>query len=128
MRPRLPDYVSMAISLALQSRVKQRHGAVIVHNNEVIGVGFNKYDFYSKKRRCSIHAEEDAINHVLPKNAGKLPYSRIIVVRVNAAGEMKLSKPCDKCYRCIVATGIKRVYYSFSDEMIVEMKIRQFVD
>ena len=65
-------------------------------------------------KRIYIHAEIDAI--VKCENLDKA--YKILVVRINAAGEKALAKPCPICMSAIVKSGIKIIEYSDNDTEI----------
>jgi deoxycytidylate deaminase len=111
-------FLSVARYLASKSEARQRHGAVIVRGGSVVGTGFNKDrnrpDNVSPehiKSHCSVHAEVEAIRDAGWNVRGAVLY----VARVNAHGEDRYSKPCDRCTVVIEETQIKKVIYTRSD-------------
>lgn len=59
---------------------------------------------------CSVHAEEMALKDANYNAKGATLY----VARVNAKGEDRDSKPCVRCQKLIVSTGVKKVVYTTS--------------
>jgi deoxycytidylate deaminase len=108
-------YMDIAKEQAIKSVVKFKHGACIVKNNKVIGVGFNMSSYclgegWMKHIKISgIHAELSAIINT-PKH--RLKNSVLYVVRVNDRGGFNNSKPCEKCSKNIIKYKIRVVYYS----------------
>ena len=121
-------YFAKAAKLALKSKcLKDKCGAVIVHNNEIIGRGWNSppnnasvdyciknalpSDFKSEKH-CSLHAEQRAVMDAL-KNYPHLKRfrdTRIYFTRVEAdSGDLIPSgKPyCTICSKMALDAGIK---------------------
>jgi deoxycytidylate deaminase len=100
-----------AISLAKKSTMLQKHGAIIISKNgEILGQGFNTLsNFMSHQWSC--HAEISALLSIKNKRE-KLVDASLLVVRIGNDGEVKLSKPCEKCRKEISKFGIKRVFYS----------------
>ena len=114
------DYVWLtdkAIEAAKKSSYKVRMGAVIFRGKRLISVGHNHPMKAAKhlhprfqKWPGSIHAEVDAIL----KAKTDLRRCNILVVRINRLGEIRTSKPCDKCFLYLKLTGIRKVYYTVS--------------
>lgn len=108
-------FLDIARSLAFSSKENNKHGAIIVKNRRVLGVGKNKRKNHPSivsenhiKLHCSVHAEEDAI-----KNSNtQLKGATIYVARVNNFGIDRNSKPCSNCQALIEKHGIKKVVYT----------------
>jgi deoxycytidylate deaminase len=104
-----------ARSIALTSTERQRHGAVIFSGRKLLAVGVNTYRNHplavtNPKIEASYHAEANALkqlkyNELNPKSL------RLFIVRVNNAGELMPSRPCNNCYDALVATGFFKVIY-----------------
>lgn len=105
-----------ATQLANKSTMVQRHGAIIIKNGEIIGEGYN-YHTNIFCHQWSVHSEVAALmslkkQHKTPK---ALQDAVMVVVRIgppSKAGELKNSKPCDRCREAIEKAGIKKVFYS----------------
>ena len=102
------SFVESAIREAGKSTQNHKHGAVIVHRSKIIARGYNKVDPLNFK--TSLHAEVAAINE-LEKIRGQPENVIMYVIRLGSCGT-KNSKPCINCERSIIASGIKRVYFS----------------
>ena len=88
-------YLTMAMGLALDSKCKFRHGAVVVKHGKVLGGSPNLYKNdpkYVDPKHCQIHAEIAAL-----KKAGWPVRATVYVARINGQGYSRLSKPCANC-------------------------------
>lgn len=119
----LDDHILNRLSiLASKGSMIQRHAAVIIKGNVIIGEGYNyMVDFMC--HQYSIHSEVAAILSLKKCHRAKkyLEDAIMIVVRVTGnkyyrnyrkTHEFKLSAPCDKCKTAIEKAGIRTVYYS----------------
>jgi deoxycytidylate deaminase len=110
-------FIDKAAELAKYSTMQQKHGAVVVHKNKIVGCGFNYMVNYLNDNN-SIHAEVAAISKVF-KNKNILEDCDIYVVRIGPArfnNCLKLSKPCEKCTNFIKKYNIRCAYYSTNYE------------
>lgn len=106
-------WLNMATKIAHKSRERQRHGAVVVKNGNIVSVGHNKMVNHPNilgeftKNKASLHAEVAALRNV------KNPQGcTIFVSRVMKSGEVGLSKPCPECQEYIDSVGVKKVIYT----------------
>lgn len=113
----------MARMLAETSRERKRHGAVVVKNGNVVGMGYNKFrndpDQVSPehiKTDCSYHAEFVAIRQAGVNTKGATLY----VARVNSKGLDRYSEPCNNCKQVIKVAEIKKVVYTEQGEYNVD--------
>jgi cytidine deaminase len=99
-------YLEMAKGVALTSKCRYKHGAIVVKHGHVLGSGVNvtkNSPRYVDWRYSSVHAEIAAM-----KKAGWPKRATIYVARVNNHGEARMSKPCPNCqevldeFRCKV--------------------------
>jgi len=100
--------------IARKSTMLHRHGAIVMHNGEIVAEGYNRIAHHLE-HAYSIHAEVDALNKI--KNKGRRFWEEctLIVVRIGSdkqAMHYKESKPCESCQRAIRNFGIRRVFYS----------------
>jgi len=109
-------FIEEAKRHALNSTMCQRHGAIIVRKNHIIGFGYN-YDYSQKiyHGHFSVHAEIAAIKYCTEK---KIPLEGTIlyVVRINKQCNLRNSKPCSNCAKWITTKGIRTVFYSINVE------------
>jgi deoxycytidylate deaminase len=110
-------FLDKAAEIAKYSTMQQKHGAVVVHKNKIVGCGFN-YMVDHLNDNNSIHAEVAAISQVF-KNKMILEECDIYVVRIGPAiynNCLKLSKPCEKCAKFIRKYNLRCAYYSTNYE------------
>ena len=123
MKRRDQYYCNIAHEIAMKSCMLQKHGCVIVYNNEIIARGVN-IAYKKLNVDVSIHAEIDAINQlrkVINRTGDKsIPQRcKLYVVRVGTPSmdyPLKNSKPCDMCIKAIENIGIGKIYYSTNYE------------
>lgn len=92
-----------------------KHWSFIVQGNKVLGAGKNRsgkavYNF-GYTNISKIHSEVD----VYSKTKGILDKSKhfeIVNIRLNKLGEVKLSKPCECCYKFLNFMGCRNIYFS----------------
>ena len=106
------SFIEQAIKEAGKSTQRHQHGSVIVHRPKVIAKGYNKIDPFNIK--TSLHAEVAAILD-MKKNREQPDNVTMYVIRLGKLCGTKNSKPCMNCERSIIASGIKRVYFSSND-------------
>lgn len=100
-------------------------GAIIFRKKKVISKGYNKAHKYVhpselpmkyRKYPTSIHAEMAAILSARQEVKG----ASILVVRVNAKKKLMDAFPCPFCYMYLQHVGIRKIYYSTSNQKIEE--------
>lgn len=116
------NHYELARVMGLKSTSRFRLGAVLAKKNRVISTGYNdmrkthtlmqKYN-RDKSWAPGLHAEVDACIGV---PAADIEGADMYVVRILKDGHLAMAKPCRICARFILDVGIRRVYYSFSDE------------
>jgi len=116
------NHTRLAIRMAEKSPSKFRLGAVLAYRNQVLSTGHNDMakthplqQKYAKNISFALglHAEVDACLGV-PKT--DLYGADLYVARILKNGKIAMAKPCRICQRFILDVGIRRVYYSFSNE------------
>ncbi len=87
-----------------------KFGAVIVFRNKIVSRGWNKLKTNPRSPHPwkHIHAEMDAIF----KAKGNTVGATLFVARVSNKGCLNNSKPCAYCMALIIASGIKKVFYT----------------
>lgn len=105
-------FMERAAEVALKSSMQQKHGAVIVYKNNIIGSGFNYICDYMCNN-YSIHAEVAAISSLF-YNKKILEFCDIYVVRIAPAfnNSLRNSKPCRNCTNFIKKYNLRNTYYS----------------
>jgi len=83
---------------------RHRHGSVSISGNRIIARGTNF---------SWVHAEVCA----LPKKVLTLHKDIVVyVVRRNNRGELRNSRPCDRCEKYMRKNGVSRVYFSTEND------------
>lgn len=106
-------FIDKAARIASASQMRHKHGAILVTNGNIRAVGINvkqndpkpwvPYDY------LSTHAEINA----LTQTRHQFINGTLYVARVNNAGGLMLSEPCDNCIGFIVKwTKLRKVVYS----------------
>ena len=126
---RAQRYLSVAKRVAQQgSCEKTSHGAVLVKGGNIINAARNKWSYSSFGKRfrerdkgiSTLHAE---LAVVLNLDRSITQGTDIYVVRVDRAGEFRMSKPCSMCESALKHVGIKRIYYTTDDGTIEYYKL-----
>jgi tRNA(Arg) A34 adenosine deaminase TadA len=105
-----------------------RHAAVLLRGGSIVNFASNDYRYSGFADRFyhraigygTRHAEIRACLNV-PR--GLTEGSSMYVVRVNRAGELKLSKPCKTCEETLRFLGIREVYYSTDEGTVEKMRL-----
>jgi len=106
--------IELAKVQARKSVVRHQHGAVLLDSKgKVINTGYN-YALYSTKpnnerRPHCIHAEQAALTGL---RGQRVRGCSMVIVRLNARDELKMSKPCKRCWNLLTRKGIQCVVYS----------------
>ena len=106
-----------AAKIAEKSNMLQKHGAIIVYKNKIIGSGYNYMCDYMNSN-YSIHAEVAAISQVF-YDKKLLEDCDIYVVRIASSTYdncLKNSKPCKSCTNFIKKYNLRNIYYSTNYE------------
>lgn len=112
-------FLTLAINEALKADHQFRIGSVLVNGSRIVSKGFNKphkthklayWNHFKESRECATtHAEIDTLINVSKKVSEKCI---LYVVRLDALGNLALSKPCDMCMEVIKQMKIKKIIYS----------------
>ena len=99
-----------------------KHCSVILRRSKVIAVGFNERRTHPLAKKYGyrddfVHAELDAMLEV-PKN--KIHNLDLVNFRFNSAGELRMAKPCEKCFPWVSAV-FRNIFYSDPDGNIVRI-------
>lgn len=120
---------SLARNVAANSPYgKIRHGAVLTKGGSIINASFNKDNYTSFGSRfrsplrghATVHAELGCILG-LPRDVTS--GTDLYVCRINRKGEFRFSKPCSMCHEALKHVGVKRVYYTTSDNTVEMYKL-----
>lgn len=99
--------------IASASQMRQKHGAILVTNGNIRAVGINvkQNDFkpWVPHDYLSTHAEINALS----QTQSQLVNGTLYVVRINKAGQLMLSMPCDNCIGYMIKwTNLRKVVHS----------------
>jgi deoxycytidylate deaminase len=123
----MKKFLSMACRFArnhaFAKEVDFPHCALVVSGSKVLGVGFNRHGWSSKQAKhsskrahgcCTVHAEVDALLKVATREDVK--GSTVYVVRINRHNQLAMSKPCEMCSEILREHGVKRAFFSVSED------------
>lgn len=104
------NILPLAISQALKSPMRYKHGAVVFKDKGVIGAGYNWSDLppTTEKRKFSIHSERDALKGL---RADQIRGADILAIRVRRDGTVSTGACCKGCTKLLRRKGIRRVFY-----------------
>lgn len=102
-----------------------RHCAIVAKGSKVLGVGYNRHGWSSKQKGkycsrkmnencCTVHAEVDALLKV--PNREDIQGATVYVVRVTKSNGLAMSKPCPMCSEILKEHGVKRAFFSISED------------
>lgn len=125
-----PKIIQKSIEIAKSIPVagKPHHFAFGYHRNKLLAIGTNSYDetssvnYFNRKfgtEYYAIHAELDLIK----KLWGKIHIDKslkVVILRTNRFGQLRISKPCSNCQTLLDGLGINKIWYSDSQGNIVE--------
>lgn len=100
----LDNVIEEAVRQSAKTQYVFRLGAVIFNRHRIISGGYNRV--YHNGANC---AETLAIKKAPSK---LLKGTTILVCRVNNSGTFGMAKPCARCMKLIIKSGIKKVIYS----------------
>ncbi len=129
MSGKISRYIQLAKNVAYNSTYgKLRHVAVLVKGGSVLNTSFNKDSFTSFGNRFRDHGRGPATVHaeigsVLGLAREATTGSDVYVCRINRKGQFRNSKPCSMCHEVLRHVGVKRVYYTTSENTIEMYKI-----
>lgn len=103
-------FLDKATKVASKSTMTQKHGCVIVFDDNIIAEGWNKVKM-NYHHAYSIHAEVDAIKKCKKKYKDIFSEAELYVVRLGPIS-LKNSKPCEDCQKVISSFGFNIIYYS----------------
>lgn len=104
-----------------------RHGAVLVRGGKVINSAFNecvhcklgnKY-----KNHPGISTRHAELSVILGIDKKVTTGADVYVVRINPSGNLKNSRPCEMCMGVMKFVGVRRVFYSISNNEYGVLKI-----
>lgn len=94
-----------------------RLGAILVMGKCIVSAGVNSYKTHPLLSKYSMypfmHAESAAI---IKYGANKCEDTNLVVVRVRKDGTIGRAEPCQACRKLMLDIGVRRCYYSISNE------------
>lgn len=110
------EYIDHLKKIANNSDIYYQHAAGIIQNNKLVSSGINKFAAVkSPHYKRTIHAEISAFYNLSKKNCKGLD---MIVIRIKN-NTLKNSRPCNNCIDKLTKLGIRKVYYSNENGIIV---------
>ena len=97
--------------------MRYKHGAVLSQGSRILGAGYNIHGCAPPppnkitigRPRAGVHAEASALAGIRKTD---IIGSTILVLRINAIGELKSSLPCIKCLKLLRRRGVRKAIYS----------------
>jgi tRNA(Arg) A34 adenosine deaminase TadA len=121
--------ISRALRVAAESQhAKWHHGAILVRGSTVLASSPNKVRTTPHPgfwRSSTFHAEEAALRRL--RSHHRQP-DTIVVARLSKGGVPRLARPCEGCWRLIVAAGITNIFYTLDDAGYGYEKVVPFVE
>lgn len=111
---------------ARSTRNKFFHFAFGFHKSKLLAIGQNNPEkthpqalflakrFNTETEHPYLHAETDLISRLWGKHYIDSSL-KMVIIRLNKRGELRCSKPCDKCHQIINSLGIHKVWWSEND-------------
>ena len=94
------EYLQMAYPICLTIPRQKKHVSLIICKKRIIAIGMNFFKTHPMAKEIGynfeeMHSELDAFRKLTKENKGKKLH--LINVRFNKFGQMRMSKPCEKC-------------------------------
>jgi tRNA(Arg) A34 adenosine deaminase TadA len=101
-----------------------RIASAITYRGDIVAFGQNRYKSHPFQSRYSknensiyLHAETCAIHNALKKlSLDQIAKSSLYILRIKSDHSIGSSNPCMGCKKCIMAFGIKNVYYTNNNQ------------
>lgn len=106
--------IDRAVGVALTSKLRHRHGAIVYKSGRVLDARANLFRNQHPSMGISVfdyttHAEVAALRGLSQELVSN---STVYVVRINHRGEPKLSLPCPACIEYCYQRGVKRIVHT----------------
>jgi deoxycytidylate deaminase len=108
----MDNIIKEAVRQSQKTSYVFRLGAVIFDRHRIISGGYNRVFSYGSNDNQGNCAETLAIRKAPSK---LMRGATLLVCRVNSSGSFGMSKPCIRCRKLIVKSGISKVIYSTPD-------------
>ena len=108
------DILDFAFPLCMNVPRQKKHISLIFNKNRLVSIGANYFKTHPKAQRLGylydeMHSELDAYRKI-PKNLRDKKLT-LINVRMNAEGQLRMSKPCAVCAGWCVEV-FDKIYYT----------------
>jgi hypothetical protein len=105
---------SLAYPLCLEIPRQKKHVSLVIVKNRIISIGRNYFKTHPKAHKLGylyneMHSELDAFRKVPRHLRGKK--LTLVNIRMNADGELRMSKPCEVCSGWCVEV-FDKIYYT----------------
>jgi deoxycytidylate deaminase len=112
-------FLNRAIGVAMTSKCRWKHGAVVTKGSRVVCWSPNVFRNHSEidYQGATFHAEDAALrdlSRLTGETYGRGDFSgyTIYVARVNNLGVPRLSRPCGPCMRLLTSRGVHNIVYT----------------
>jgi hypothetical protein len=117
---RIQDLMAIGRTHKVVHKVRCNHVAGIWLDNRLVAIGRNRKKshplqarFADRPQRIYLHAEIDAIVDFLTKfHISNCASAEMIVIRLDAEGNLADSKPCAGCQKALITFGFKDIEWS----------------
>ena len=127
--------LDLAIECAKLSEMGRMHGSVIFNNNTVYGSAYNTATntFCGYYGTPSCHAEMNCLKFINSRKkrdhkANMNNKFNILVVRVDAEGNLHDSMPCIMCVKFMQKFGVKNVFYTDGKGHLIMRKVNLIIN
>lgn len=93
-----------------------RHATLVLQGGAVIAAGINK---------GHIHSEVTALRRVLKASNSMRGRLSLINLRLTAAGNIGMSRPCEECWKFLAGVNVRKVTYSAESGWVTESVRRE---
>ena len=92
---------------------KIKHFCFVVKGRKILEMGLNSLKTHPKSNTAyyTIHAETDVVIK-FARRGESLEGKTVVVIRLDADQEPRLSKPCKHCEALLLENNVKRIFYS----------------
>jgi deoxycytidylate deaminase len=122
MANKIEEFLAVTENMAERSTLKRFHVGALIHKDGEISTGWAHMSDLKLQSYISIHAEIHALWRANPKF---LEGADCFLVTLSAKSKNRTnSKPCKSCMAHLYDAGIRRVYYSVSNDEYGEIDFR----
>lgn len=110
----LDQILDFAYPLCLEIPRQKKHVSLVYHKNRIVSIGRNYFKTHPKAKELGylyneMHSELDAYRKVPKHFRGKK--LTLINVRMNAQGNLRMSRPCSVCTNWCIEV-FDKIYYT----------------